>query len=460
MSFSPNALYACLSDTPARRYLVAYSGGLDSTVLLHALATLRAQLAPVEIAALHVDHGLHAQSAQWAETCSSRCAALDIPCSVLRVHARPRKGESPEAAARQARYSALAARLAAGDVLLTAQHCDDQAETVLLQLLRGSGPRGLAAMPVSAALGAGLLLRPLLAFDRAELLRYACAQQLEWIEDHSNADIGFDRNYLRHEVMPRIFTRWPSVSRTLARSARHCADAAALICEVAEKDLAAARDEAGGGLAISRLARLAPERQRQVLRTWIEGSGLPLPDSVQLARIFSDVIASRRDATPVLCWPGAELRRYRDSLYLMPPQPIFDMQQIHSWQAWAPLVIEGLGVLSAHATHGEGLSVRALQQAPLSVRFRRGGERCHPFGRGHSHALKKLMQEAGIPPWRRERIPLLYSGEVIASVVGLWVCEGFQAGLGEPAVNLLWQEVAVKPPHGLAKAADGPDMIP
>jgi tRNA(Ile)-lysidine synthase len=439
MEFSPDALYAVLARVPARRFLLACSGGLDSTVLLHALAALRGRLAPAEIIAVHVDHGLHAQSSAWSAHCARACDALGLPCMRLSVAARPARGVSPEDAARRARYAALAAQLVPDDVLLTAHHQDDQAETLLLQLLRGSGPRGLAAMPVRSELGAGVLLRPLLDFERADLQRYARAHKLTWIEDHSNADTGFDRNYLRHEVMPRLLARWPAMARTLSRSARHCAEAAALIREVAADDLHAVRDPEGNNLDLRGLTRLSVERQRQVLRAWIEVSGLPLPDSRQLAHIFTDVIATGMDATPVQRWPGVELRRYRERLYLMPPLVVHDSRGVYPWSLDSPLDIPGIGVLRAQAVMGEGLSSRTLRQGAITVRFRRGGERVKPARRSHTHALKHLLQEAGVPPWQRDRVPLIYCGEVIAAVVGLCVCEGFQAGADETAMHLYWQ---------------------
>jgi len=190
-----------LQQIPANRYWVAFSGGIDSHVLLDAMATLRPQLSAT-LNAVHVNHGLNAKAAQWAAHAVSVCELLDIPCHVFNVNASAKKGESPEAAARDARYHTFSALIEAGDVLLTAHHREDQAETLLLQLVRGAGPHGLAAMPLSRSFSNGQLARPLLAVEQALINDYAAEKALLWVEDPSNQELGFERNFLRHEVMP------------------------------------------------------------------------------------------------------------------------------------------------------------------------------------------------------------------------------------------------------------------
>ncbi|MCB1775924.1 MAG: tRNA lysidine(34) synthetase TilS, partial [Candidatus Competibacteraceae bacterium] len=227
-----------LTAHPHTRLVIGYSGGVDSHVLLHVLATQQALGLARTVEAIYIDHGLHAVSAVWGEHCAAVCRDLNLPFRVLKIDAGPMPGESPEAAARRARYAALAAELGPDSALLTAHHRDDQAETLLLQLLRGAGPHGLAAMPEAARLGEGWLLRPFLDVDRAELLVYARERRLCWIEDASNADTGFNRNYLRHQVLPVLRARWPAVNRTLSRSARLCAETATGLDEEAAADLA------------------------------------------------------------------------------------------------------------------------------------------------------------------------------------------------------------------------------
>jgi tRNA(Ile)-lysidine synthase len=362
--------------------------------------------------ALYVDHGLQAAATAWGEHCAQVCRALNVPFRVLQINARPAPGESPEAAARRARYAALAAELSPDSALLTAHHRDDQAETLLLQLLRGAGPHGLAAMPAVSRLGQGWLLRPLLNVDRAELLAYARAHDLQWIEDASNQDTGFDRNYLRHRVLPLLRERWPAMNRTLARSARRCAETAAWLDEEAAVDRTRVATDRPDGLSIPALRELSELRQRNLLRYWLRQLNLPIPDARQLHQILRDVLTAAIDRNPCVHWPGAEVRRYRDVLYAMSPLRPHDARQRFIWRAdaegWPPLELPGVGRLELRKTVDEGLCAEVLAGGALIVSFRQGGERFRPIGRAHSQELKKLLQEAGIPPWERDRLPLVY----------------------------------------------------
>ena len=435
----------------APRYIVAYSGGMDSHVLLHSLAQLREQLANVELRAVHVDHGLHASSPDWAAHCVSVCAQLGVMCEVRAVDARAPCGTSPEDAARVARYAAFTQVVQSGDVVFTAHHQDDQAETLLLQLLRGAGPRGSAGMGEMSRLGSGWLARPLLEFSRAALRDYALMQQLHWVDDPSNVDTRFDRNYLRQEIMPGLQRRWPAAHVTLARSAQHSAEAAELLEVLAESDLQAIRisppntlDESesvggkGSGLIISKLLALSPARQRNVLRFWIEQAGLPPPHQRHLERLQSDVLHAAVDAEPCMHWPGAEIRRYRDVLVAMRPLPPFDASQQWAWNLEAPLTIAGIGTLTASPTQGAGLRADA-GAVGVHIGFRQGGERIQPAGRACHATLKNLFQDAGVPPWRRAQVPLLYIDGALAAVVGYWYAEEFVAHAGAAAVAIEFQ---------------------
>jgi len=436
MSFTPAQLLDQLAQLPpAQHYWVAYSGGCDSTVLLQAMAKLRDEL-PVEVRALHVNHNLHAAAPEWAEHCHAVCEALDIPLYEVNVDARGRKGESPEAAARAARYRIFREIVAAGDGLLLAHHRDDQAETLLLQLLRGSGPRGLAAMPSHRPLGAGWLGRPLLGFSRQALCRYAEAEGLQWIDDPSNFDTGFDRNFLRQRVMPLLQERWPSAASTLARGAGLQAEAAELLRQLAEEDWQHSAGPQPDSLHIEALIQLTAERQRNLLRYWIDTvNQLPLPDQQRLGRILLEVIPAAADAQPCIHWPGGQVRRYAGLLYLLAKEPA-QLSGPLPWDMSQPLELADGRVLTASATRGEGVQAGLQGNATLSVRFRQGGEVCRPVGRGHQHELKKLFQEWGVPPWERSRVPLLYVGEEIAAVVGYCVCEPYHAHQQQAGLKL------------------------
>ncbi|RJQ47886.1 MAG: tRNA lysidine(34) synthetase TilS [Gammaproteobacteria bacterium] len=435
--FSAAALHDVLRRYPApRRYWVAYSGGLDSHVLLHAMAQLRPECG-VTVHAAHVDHALHPDSAHWAGHCRTVCADLGIPCQTVRVHAKAGPGVSPEAAARRARYQALADLMEPGDYLLTAHHQDDQAETLLLQLLRGAGPHGLAAMPPCAGFSQGRHVRPLLEFSRAALRRYAGEHTLHWIEDPGNINRDFARNTLRHDIMPEINARWPAAAVTLARGARLQAEAAELMDALAGLDLRQVLGAHKNTLSVTRLNALSGARQRNILRYWIKGLGLPLPDSRHVQRIVRDVLSARPDAVPCVHWRGAEVRRYRDELYAMPPLPAHDASQIIAWDMKQPLILpSGLGTLSCAPDAGGGLKQASCRDALVTVRFRRGGERCKPAGRRETHELKKLLQEADVPPWQRARVPLVYIDGQLAAVAGLWLCAPFQAETGEPGLRI------------------------
>ena len=441
MSFTPTALIAWLqASVPKRRYWVAYSGGLDSQVLLHALRASRERL-PAGLGAVHVDHGLQPDSQAWQARCQSLCQAWDVPYQSLRVNAEPAPGESPEAAARNARYAALSAWLPPDDCLLTAHHQDDQAETLLLQLLRGSGPRGLAAMPAVAPLGRGWLARPLLGFTRDELRGYAGARKLDWIDDPSNANPAYDRNFLRAEVLPRLSRRWPGMSRVLARAARHQSEAARLLDALGHIDLQRLADADPRTLSLPRLLELDTERQRNVLRVWLRDRQLPVPSAAVMERILGDVLVAGADAGPRVHWQGAELRRYRDRLFASSPLPVHDVTRSWAWQPPQPLRLATAGgVLSAVAARGKGVAA-ALGTQSLRIGFRRGGETILRAGHRHHQALKKLLQERGIPPWERDRVPLIYHGSDLIAVAGLWVCEGFQAAPGETGIRFVWSRL-------------------
>ncbi len=408
------------------RYRVALSGGADSVALLHALCQLREVLAPAAVAAVHVHHGLYPQADAWESHGRRLCEALEVALVVLRIDAGAARGESPEAAARRARYQALRSLVSDGEAICTAHHQRDQAETLLLQLVRGAGPAGLAGMPALASLGEGWLARPLLGISAQALRDYLVRHDLPWVEDPGNADQGFDRNYIRHEILPRLEHRWPGVQRTLARAASHQADSAAIAQALAGIDLDEARGSSPGTLSGPALARLPAARARNLLRGWLAERGLPLAAATHLQGILDELVTARADAAPLVSWPGAEVRRYRDALYALPPMPAHDASRVMVWNPDSVLELPH-GALAAATAEGRGLRVDRCADARVEVRFRHGGERFQPAGRPQSTALKKLLQTSAVPPWLRDRIPLIYIDGELAAVAGLWVGESFAA---------------------------------
>lgn len=428
------AALAAAGTTAASRYCLALSGGLDSSVLLHAMA----QLAPGMLRAIHVDHQLQPASAAWAEHCERLCRRLAVPLLVCRVNVSTIGDEGLEAAARRARYGALGAALAAGELLLTAHQRDDQVETLLLHLLRGTGVAGLGGIPRLAAFRDGRLLRPLLDLPRAVLLDYAKRVGLEWVEDPSNRDARIHRNFLRHEVLALLRTRWPGLDAAVARSARLSAEAARLLDELAAQD--ARRVRRAGRIAVTALQQFDEARQRNVLRWLCRREIGSAPGEQQLREGVAQLLGAGADRNPVLAWPGGELRRYRGQIYLQRPLPD-QLPLPREMPARAGAILDlGTGRLRLARTRGRGLSLARLGGRVFTVRLRAGGERLRPAGEPHHRELKKLLQEQGIVPWMRGRIPLLFCGDQLVAVAHLWVAAEFAATGAEPALRVCWDE--------------------
>ncbi len=435
MAFIPAHLLKILNELPSpRRYLIALSGGCDSIVLLHAMAAIRDKLAG-ELVAVHVNHGLQTDAATWAKHCAEVCKKLDIALIQVTINLQINRGDSLEAVAREARYSAMKEHVLAEDMLLTAQHQDDQAETVMLQLLRGSGPSGLSAMPQITSFGMGYHARPLLRFTQKQLNKYANKQGLTWIEDGSNQDMRFDRNFLRKKIMPLLAQRWPAMSRTLSRSAKHCAEAQQLIDGMAI-DALKKIVQPEGTLSVQGLIALPAPQCRAVLRCWIQKEGFQLPDTQHLDRIQTEMLQAAQDRNPLISWAGCELRRYRDQLFIMEKLTPHDPKLVMDWDGQSSLLLPaGLGVLNI-APADSGIDPEKWQSGRINIRFRQGGERCQLAGRKHSHSLKKLLQDKGLPPWKRDRLPLIYINNQLAAIADYWVCEPFSTPNNQPGITL------------------------
>jgi tRNA(Ile)-lysidine synthase len=407
---------------PHKRLWLALSGGLDSTALLHLL--WRADLKPQ---AIHVNHQLQPAAGSWAEHCRALCEQWELPFELRTVGVLADAAAGPEAAARAARYEALRGLLKAGDVLVTAHHRGDQAETVLLRLLRGAGVTGLAAMRELSEFPPARLWRPLLGVPRDLVRAYADAQRLQWIEDPHNGDPRYARSYLRAEIMPRLQARWSAAEETLARTAAHAAEARDLLQELAHADAAGLKTSAG--LSVKRLLALSAPRRHNLLRGWIEDAGFELPAAAALERVDAEVLGARQDAAPVLVFGTAELRRYRDSLCLMRKLPPAPQAVELFWRTGRRLDLpEGCGELLAGASPPQ----------PVRICFARGGERFKPSRSRHTRTLKNLFQEAGVPPWVRERTPLLYGERRLLWVGGI----GWTAG-AKPRFDIRWRHTHV-----------------
>ena len=417
----------------AKRWWIAYSGGVDSHVLLHAIAQFRdSHPNTPPLTAVHINHQINPCAADWARHCREICAQLGIELQVETVSVTP-DGEGLESAARRARYAVFERLVGDNEVLLQAHHRDDQIETLLLRQLRGSGIAGLAAIPDKRALGKGHLLRPLLNCARSELVAYAQHNGLQWIDDDSNRDPQYDRNFLRLEVLPLIEQRWPAYRGTLARVSEQAGEAQRALDDLAAMDSVDAIT-AEGCLAITACRALPPHRLHNLLRYWIQQCHLSLPSREQLRRIVAAFDASD-DAEPLVQWSGVEVRRYRDHLYAMAPLSMLPDGVDVAWLPPQAVKIDGIGMVSAEQQIGIGLRADRVYR----IRSRIGGERCKPIGRMHSQTLKKLLQESMLPPWWRDRMPLIYCGDQIAAVGDLWVCEGFAVSADDAGWHIQWQ---------------------
>lgn len=418
---------------PAASITVGLSGGLDSVVLLHMLSRMAGDRS-WRLSALHIHHGISPNADQWAEFCHTLCQQLGIPFSVEHVDIRPLRDQGVEAAARQLRHAALNRQ--ATDFIALAHHRDDQVETMLLQLLRGAGVKGAAAMPMlKQRPGLPALVRPLLKEGRRELLAYAQRHHLRWVEDESNADEQYPRNFLRHQVLPLIESRYPGYRATLARCTEHFAEADALLDELARQDAAAAVH--AQGVSVESLRQLSPARARNVLRYFIASQGAPLPDHSRLFEMVRQLCEARRERAVQVAWQGWQLRSYRGYAQVM--REIAAMHYDLAWQGQPEILLPGNhGQLRFVTVAGQGIKREKLQGRVARVRSRQGGECMQVRAGGQHRSLKNLAQELGIPPWQRQIMPLLFCDNELVWAPQIGVAAAFQATAGEAGILVEW----------------------
>jgi tRNA(Ile)-lysidine synthase len=449
-------LLAQIALPAGRKLVLAYSGGVDSEVLAHGLSQFAGANPEYGYQLVHVHHGLSANADAWAEHCRHRAAGYQLPLVVKRVQVRRGPGLSLEAEARAARYEAIMSEMAAGDVLLTAHHEDDQLETLLLALKRGQGPRGLAAMgEVQVLDGDKLLLRPLLSLSRERIEDYAARHGLSHIEDESNSDTRFDRNFLRLEIIPRLKARWPGIATTASRSAALCAEQQALLEEEVSRRLPlwlAPTRFAPVTLKLAGFDTLSAPWQRQIFRALLAQLRLPVPSQVQLDEILLQLLCARDDARVSLKVSGLRVRRFQGHAYVgqagepMPsPAPL----------SVAPESLTGLMnnpqmLTIALGEHGGRLCVSSESAGPrlrlpgqderVTIRFGAPGSlRCQPDFRDKGRELKKLWQELAVPPWLRQSWPLVFYGDTLVAAAGLWLEKSALAEGDTPGILLRLQ---------------------
>ena len=426
----------------APHWYIGYSGGVDSTVLLHLLRRwCDSHAGAPPLSAIHVNHGLQAESDDWQVHCERVCRLLQVPLVCLRADVRA-GSRGLEAAARDARYRLFGAQLHTDDVLFLAHHADDQVETFFLRLLRGSGVQGLAAIPASRALGCGRLVRPLLQLPRHSLEDYANCHELHCVEDPSNSDIVQDRNFLRVEVLPLLARRWPGYRQTVVRASEHVAAAADQLAGMVPAPATLFSSMGDPGIALSHFQAASPQSPALVLRHWLLGQGLPPPDQASLAEFLRQLVQATEQSRPRLHCSAYTLQRYRDGVYLLPA--ITDALCAETLRLSCGEVVDlpasqGRFWLAPAAADG----IRLEPADKLELVWRQGGERCRPLGRPGTASLKKLLQEYDVPPWWRERVPLLYLAGELLAVGDLWLCDSSRwaaaASPGETLFRPHWE---------------------
>jgi len=417
---------------------IGYSGGIDSHVLLHCLAGIPEIHS--KITALHVHHGLQSCADDWVIHCEKVARDLGVKYQTLYVNAQPKKRESPEEAARNVRYQAFKSVLEKekGGSLLLAQHRQDQVETVLLQLFRGAGLKGLSAMPERAVLGEGYVLRPFLDVTQAEIHQYAKQHNLQWVEDPSNQSSEYDRNYLRHEVLPLLEARWLGLDKAITRSSKHCAEAHESLSLAAKSVLELLYQDNSQCLSVKGLILNKPVMQQWIIREWFVELGLRMPSQKVLKTLLQELVLAGEDANPRIEHDGHLIQRYQGTLYISENQPL-ELEPVEWQDINSPISLINNGYLSLRSAD-KGLAVRQLKNNCIEIRYRQGGERIAlPFRQGR-HSLKKLYQEANIPPWQRASTPLIYINGNLAAIADLWVSAEFYAEGLEPCMKVIWQQ--------------------
>lgn len=455
-----------LSDKfPCHTFIVAFSGGVDSQALLHLIADVKANCdISNDLLACHVNHGLSENSNDWQVFAQQQCDNLGITFKAVSVEVENKQRTSWEAQARDARYDALLSLAAKFEnaIILTGHHNDDQIETFLLAMKRGAGIKGLSSIAEISSRQGVIIARPLLTFSRAEIEQYAQEQELKWIEDESNSDTTFDRNFLRHDVVPILKARWPAIGKTIGRSAQHCSESQLLLDELAAEDLSKCLKNKGM-LDVSALLNLSRPRFNNLIRYYLELRDMLMPSAKQLEQLYSQLTAAD-DKTPAVSVGKHVFRRFGGALYLTKHFESVSGHEIDITEMVTALgssetgkqIIElpdALGSITfienAPCTEvpsdgnqsalKEFRIIRPVQGTKISIRFRHHNPSCWPDFRQKRRPLKKVLQELSIAPWQRKRLPLLYYDEELVAVVGYFVCKEFVATTGTNNLTVNWQ---------------------
>lgn len=412
---------------------------MDSVVLLHLLQSIAPRF-QWRLSALHVHHGISPNADAWAESCAKLCHQYAIPLLVERVNiAFLRDAHGVEAAARKLRHKAFMNHVC--DFVALAHHADDQAETLLLQLLRGAGVKGVSAMPLLKPANHQMhaTVRPLLDVSREQLYTYAAENSLPWVEDESNADVRYLRNFLRHQILPNLKSCFPRYRETLARSAHHFAEASQLMEELAQLDALQACD--GETLSVDSLRALSHARAKNLLRYFLHVKSAAMPQSVQIEDMLRQLCEARADAAVCVAFGDWEVRRYQGRVHVITALGDFDSTAIVTWSGEAELPWPALaGRMLFSETSGEGISLNRLKGEKIALRLRLGGEYMCLHRNGSKRSLKNILQEKHVPSWQRARLPLLYRGDELVAIIGVAIREEYQAQESEKSLLITWEK--------------------
>jgi tRNA(Ile)-lysidine synthase len=429
-----NAVMRFVHDLGDRRILMAYSGGIDSTVLLHALSRI---VSPAQLVALHVDHSLNNNSSIWANHCAQVCQQLGIMIHTTVQNCSMKAGEQE---ARDLRYRWFTKQVKVNDVLVTAHHRDDQVETIIYRLTRGSGLRGLVGIREKRSYGQGDLVRPLLTVSRSEIYAYARSNNLVWITDPTNVDCSFDRNFIRHKLLHNIEERWPSSRTSIYRTAEHLRQTLSLLDEIANDDYEAIWEEASncrlgnhGRMNIDKLANLTEARRENLLRSWLDREGYRAPRSKQMDELWRQSQVAAQERTVLLQWKDAQFRRYQNCIYLLPQQSTEFQPEAVTWRPETRKSFAALNVeLSLNKRCNGPLRIRTAACDLIELKWSRGQALLKPTGCQYRKHVRKLCQELHVPPWERWRLPLMYRAQLLIGMPGVCIADEFAARPGEP----------------------------
>lgn len=432
--FDPSEFFNSFTDS--KHIVIAFSGGIDSSVMLNIMCKKRDKLKQ-SIEAIYIDHGLNDKSAEWGVFCSKECEKHQIAFKTIKIKEDCPKNSSIEAWARNIRYSLFVESMKKNDILLTAHHQDDQVETFFLQLLRGAGPQGLASMPIVKKIEHIFHIRPFLYFQRKEIIEYAHNHNISWLEDETNYDVKYQRNFIRHNVLPEISKVWPSYQQNILRTIKHQVEYKKILDEIAMIDIETVSTNNFNNLDVNLIKKLSVERQKNLIFFWLKKINLESPTSKHMDQIINTLINSDQEKSPCVNWNNTELRRYKTLLYASGLTNAYDSNFEINWDTASPLSIEG-ETLIAKETEGKGISKKSIKDAKIIIRYRHGGEKIYSNSLKQSKSIKQLFQEHNVLPWLRNKVPLIYINEKLAVVPGFCVDRNYLANKNETSLDIQW----------------------